>query len=156
MTAIRADAESIIRKAILSFVATVNEDGTPNLSPKASLIVRNGTLYFADIASPRTIRNMKRNPAVEINVVDIFQRRDYRFKGRALILSADNPEYMAIAEWVKAPNGHEYPVNHVVKIEAISITPLLSPAHVYADPPRTQEEIAAIYYEKYGLGQIEK
>nr|WP_254700354.1 pyridoxamine 5'-phosphate oxidase family protein [Trinickia violacea] len=25
----------VIRRAILSFVATVNEDGSPNLSPKA-------------------------------------------------------------------------------------------------------------------------
>ena len=75
MIEINADAEAIIKQAILSFVATVNEDGTPNLSPKASLTVRNGVLYFADIASPGTIRNLRRNPAVEINVIDIFQRR---------------------------------------------------------------------------------
>jgi hypothetical protein len=47
-------------------------------------------------------------------------------------------------------------VNHVARIEACSITPLLSPAHVYADPPRTQEEIAASYYDKYGLTQDKK
>ncbi|SDJ45269.1 hypothetical protein SAMN05216338_10502 [Bradyrhizobium sp. Rc2d] len=50
MIEITADMEAIIKQAILSFVATVNEDGTPNLSPKASLTVRNGVLYFADIA----------------------------------------------------------------------------------------------------------
>jgi hypothetical protein len=30
------------------------------------LTVANGVLYFADIASPRTILNLRRNPAVEI------------------------------------------------------------------------------------------
>src|ERR1700755_1937426 len=84
---IPADAEAIIKRAILSFVATVNEDGTPNLSPKASLTVVNGMLFFADIASPQTILNLTHNPSIEINVVDIFQRRGYRFKGSASILS---------------------------------------------------------------------
>jgi hypothetical protein len=31
--------------------------------PAATLTVRNGVLYFADIASPRTILNLKRTPA---------------------------------------------------------------------------------------------
>jgi hypothetical protein len=122
MIEITSDMEAIIKNAILSFVATVNEDGTPNLSPKASLTVANGVLYFADIASPRTILNLKRNPAVEINVVDIFQRRGYRFKGRALILPPDDEESLMIANWVRATNGLEYPVDHVVKSK-----PLRSP-----------------------------
>jgi hypothetical protein len=151
MTEITADIEAIIKQAILSFVATVNEDGTPNLSPKASLTVMNGALYFADIASPRTILNLQRNPAVEINVVDIFQRRGYRFKGRARILPPGSAEFSMVANWVRATNGPEYPVDHVVRIETTSITPLLSPAHVFADPPRSQDEIRDTYYQKYGV-----
>lgn len=154
MIEINADMEAIIRQAILSFVATVNEDGTPNLSPKASLTLRNGVLYFADIASPATIRNLKRNPAIEINVVDIFQRRGYRFTGRASILPPGDDEYSMIADWVRATNGLEYPVDHVVRIETTSVAPLLSPAHVFADPARSQEEIRATYYQKYGVKPI--
>ncbi|HEY1212545.1 MAG TPA: pyridoxamine 5'-phosphate oxidase family protein [Bryobacteraceae bacterium] len=154
MIEISADVEAIIKQAILSFVATVNEDGTPNLSPKASLTVRNGVLYFADIASPMTIRNLKRNPAVEINVVDIFQRRGYRLRGHASILPPGHAEYSMIVDWVRAANGPEYPVDHVARIESSSITPLLSPAHVFADPPRTQDEIRNTYYQKYGLKPI--
>lgn len=154
MIEITGDMEAIVKQALLSFVATVNEDGTPNLSPKASLTVTNGVLYFADIASPQTILNLARNPAVEINVVDIFQRRGYRFKGLALILPPTDEESLVIANWVRAANGPEYPVDHVVKIESTSITPLLSPAHVLAHPPRSQEEIKSTYLQKYGLKPI--
>ncbi|MGY6152932.1 pyridoxamine 5'-phosphate oxidase family protein [Paraburkholderia graminis] len=154
MIEINADAEAIIKRAILSFVATVNDDGTPNLSPKASLTVRNGVLYFADIASPATIRNLKRKPAVEINVIDIFERRGYRFKGHASILPPDDDEYSMIADWVRATNGPEYPVDHVVRIETLSISPLLSPAHVFAEPARSQDEIRNAYYQKYGVKRI--
>ncbi len=152
MNKITDDMDAIIKQAMLSFVATVNEDGTPSLSPKASLTVRDGTLYFADIASPRTIRNLKRNPAVEINVVDVFQRRGYRFTGRAVILAQGVDEFTIIADWVRTVNGSEYPVDHVVRIETTAISPLLSPAHVFADPPRSQEEIRASYIQKYALG----
>ena len=155
MIEITPDIEAIIKQALLSFVATVNEDGTPNLSPKASLTVRTGVLYFADIASPRTIVNLKRNPAIEINVVDVFQRRGYRFTGRALILERSDSEYLMIADWVRATNGPEYPVDHVVKIETTSISPLLSPAHVFADPPRSQDEIRNTYYQKYDVKPID-
>ncbi len=151
MIELSADVEAIIKQAMLSFVATVNEDGTPSLSPKASLTVRNGVLYFADIASPRTIQNLMRNPAVEINVVDIFQRRGYRFKGHALVLAQRGDEFLMIADWVRATNGPEYPVDHVVRIEPISITPLLSPAHLFAKPARSPEEIRNTYYHKYGV-----
>jgi hypothetical protein len=49
------------------------ENGTSNLSPKESLTVTSGALHFAAIASPRTILNLKHNPAVEISVVDICE-----------------------------------------------------------------------------------
>jgi len=152
MIQITADMEAVIQRAILSFVATINEDATPNLSPKASLTVRDGTLYFADIASPRTIRNLQRDPAVEINVVDIFERRGYRFTGRAVVLSPADEKFSMIADWVKAVNGPEYPVDHVVRIAISAISPLLSPAHVFANPPRSQDDIRSTYLQKYMVG----
>lgn len=60
------------------------------------------------------------------------RRRGYRFKGRALILPRDDGECLMIANLVRATNGREYPVDHVVKLKTTSITPLLSPAHVFA------------------------
>ncbi|WP_246570728.1 pyridoxamine 5'-phosphate oxidase family protein [Bradyrhizobium liaoningense] len=118
------------------------------------MTVRNSVLYFADIAFPRTIFNLKRNPSAEINVVDIFQRRGYRFTGRALILPAEDDESLMIVNWVRATNGPEYPVDHVVKIETSAITPLLSPAYIFAKPPPSLEEIRSTYYQKYGVDPI--
>src|SRR5678809_1785104 len=72
----------------LGFVATICPDGTPNLSPKGTTIAWDDEhLAFADIHSPGTIDNLRLNAAVEINVVDIFIRKGYRFKGSATIYS---------------------------------------------------------------------
>jgi hypothetical protein len=151
MVNITDDMRDIIRRAILSFVATVNPDGTPNVSPKASLTVRGNALYFADIASPNTLRNLKWNAAIEINVVDVFSRRGYRFSGLATVLDKEHPEYATIAEWVWAINGREYPVNHVVRLEPAHAMPLLSPAYVFANNVQSEEEIRDSYYLKYGV-----
>ena len=80
MAIITDDMRQIIAATRLAFIATVNADGTPNLSPKSSLDVLDGNhLGFANIASPNTVQNLRTNPAIEINAIDIFARRGYRF-----------------------------------------------------------------------------
>jgi predicted pyridoxine 5'-phosphate oxidase superfamily flavin-nucleotide-binding protein len=66
-----ADMKRVVVEQRLAFVATVCPDGTPNLSPKGTISVWDDDhLVFADIRSPGTITNLRKNPAVEINVVD--------------------------------------------------------------------------------------
>jgi predicted pyridoxine 5'-phosphate oxidase superfamily flavin-nucleotide-binding protein len=78
----------VVREQRLGFVATVCPDGTPNLSPKGTTAAwGDDHLVFADIRSPGTVANLRRNPAVEVNVVDAILRKGYRFKGTAEILS---------------------------------------------------------------------
>lgn len=87
MGTLTEDMKRIVTQQRLGFVATVCPDGTPNLSPKGTTIVWDDDhLAFANIKSPGTIANLHRNPSIEINVVDPFARRGYRFKGTASIL----------------------------------------------------------------------
>src|SRR5260370_18991213 len=73
----------------LGFVAAVCPDGTPNLSPKGTVCVLDDDhLIFADIRSPGTVANLRTNPNIEVNVVDHFVRKCYRFKGKAQVLDA--------------------------------------------------------------------
>jgi len=70
----------------LGFIATVCPDGTPNLSPKGTTTVwDDDRLVFAHIRSARTIANLRKNPSIEINVVDQLVRKGYRFKGKASV-----------------------------------------------------------------------
>jgi uncharacterized protein len=75
-------------EAELGFVATVSPDGSPNLSPKGTIASWDEDhLVFADIRSPGTVANLRRNPAVEVNVVDVLSRKGYRFKGTAEVFT---------------------------------------------------------------------
>jgi predicted pyridoxine 5'-phosphate oxidase superfamily flavin-nucleotide-binding protein len=151
MPILSTDMRDTIRRAKLSFVATVNEDGTPNVSPKASLTARGDALFFADIASPQTIENLRRNPAISINVVDIFARRGYRFNGTGRLLPTTDPDWKEVAEWVWRMNGPDYPVNHVVRIEVREALPVLSPAYRFAEPV-SEDALRQVYLAIYGVG----
>ena len=79
--------KKVVVEQRLGYIATVCPDGTPNLSPKATMRVWDDDhLVFADIASPGTVANLKQNPAIEINIVDPMIRKGYRFKGTAEIV----------------------------------------------------------------------
>ena len=61
---------------------------------------------FADIASPGTIRNLCSNPFIEINLVDPFLRRGFRFKGRAEVYES-GPEFDFVAEALWSREGRQ-------------------------------------------------
>jgi predicted pyridoxine 5'-phosphate oxidase superfamily flavin-nucleotide-binding protein len=89
MGVLTADMKRVVEQQRLGFVATVCSDGTPNLSPKGTTAVWDDDhLVFANIRSPGTLANLRQNANVEVNVVDPFVRKGYRFKGVASILES--------------------------------------------------------------------
>jgi len=117
-----------VNRIKLGFVATVCADGTPNLSPKGTTIAWDEDhLAFADIHSPGTIKNLMSNPSIEINVVDIFIRKGYRFKGRAEVLSRGRTFDEIIAHFKLTES--KYPIHHIVLVKVDRILPIFSPAY---------------------------
>ncbi len=154
MPQITDDMQYIIGRAGLSFVATVCPDGTPNLSPKATLAVLDEDhLVFADIRSPQTIANLRQNPSVEVNVVDIFLRRGYRFKGRAELVES-GPIYDRVTAALWSREGPKYPVGCAVKIVIDHAAPLLSPAYIFGDPVPTEDEVKEVFLDRYGVREV--
>ena len=128
----------------LGFVATVSPDGTPNLSPKGTIsVLDENTLVFANIRSPKTIENLEKNPSIEINIVDLFSRRGYRFKGIAKIIS-DGEEYNKIILSYRQ-NGIQTTIKSIVIVNVKQILEVTSPLY---DVGYTEEELR-IKWKKY-------
>jgi predicted pyridoxine 5'-phosphate oxidase superfamily flavin-nucleotide-binding protein len=122
------EMQRVVTEQRLGYVATVSPDGTPNLSPKGTLAVWDAdTLIFADIRSPRTIANLSTNPAVEVNVVDPFLRKGYRFKGTATVVTDGSALQEGLAFYER--RGVTNPIRAVVLIHVERALPLISPAY---------------------------
>jgi len=103
MGILSADMQRVVRQQKLGFVATVGPDGMPNLSPKGTTDVWDDDhLWFADICSPHTTANIGRGSWVEVNVVDPFVRKGYRFKGPAAVSDTAPPSSWRVARMLSS------------------------------------------------------
>jgi len=127
------DMQRVVTEQQLAFHATVCEDGTPNLSPKGvTRVLDDDHLFFADIRSPRTVANVRRGSQVEVNVVDQFVRKGYRFKGPATVHERGDTRYEeAVARLRTEGMGAELldRIRTIVVIEVKRAIPLVSPAY---------------------------
>jgi predicted pyridoxine 5'-phosphate oxidase superfamily flavin-nucleotide-binding protein len=129
MGILTADMKRVVEEQRLGFVATVCPDGTPNLSPKGTTAVWDDDhLVFANIRSPGTLANLRHNPSVEINVVDPFVRRGYRFKGVASVLESGAQYDDAIA-FYKSRGSTVNVIREIVLVRVHTAQPLDSPAY---------------------------
>jgi uncharacterized protein len=119
----------VVEQQRLGFVATVCADGTPNLSPKGTTAVWDDDhLVFANIRSAGTLANLRRNASVEVNVVDPFARKGYRFKGVASILLSGALYDRAIA-FYETRGSRVSMIREVVLVRVQSAQPVDPPAY---------------------------
>ena len=136
------DMKRVVLEQRLGYAATVCADSTPNLSPKGTTTVFDDEhLMFAHIHSPQTVRNLQRNPAIEINVVDPIVRKGYRFKGLGTV-HLDGEMYERGLR-VLVERGSRTPrerINAIVIVTIETAAPLISPVY---DAGLSEQEVAA-------------
>mgnify|MGYP001415172172 CR=1 FL=1 len=148
MGIINKDMRDVVSRSMLSFVATVCPDGSPNLSPKSSLrVFDDNTIVFMDIASPQTVANLRFDPRIEINSIDFIRRRGYRFKGKAHIEQPGSTIFEWLNDWLIKINGPGYPANRAIVVNVERALPVLSPAYSWGNI--TEEELTLAWAERY-------
>ena len=144
------EMKEMVERLRLCYVATVTPDGKPNLFPKGSLKVWDDeTVVFADIASPGTMRNLRSNPFIEINLVDPFLRRGFRFKGRAEVCESRTGIRFCSGSAVE-PRGSAISGQCLVKVRVEQALPVLSPVYMFNDKV-SEEDVRAIWLKRYNV-----
>jgi predicted pyridoxine 5'-phosphate oxidase superfamily flavin-nucleotide-binding protein len=141
------EMKSIIGTYPLGFVASVNEDGTPNLSPKGTFVVLNDTqLVFGHIRSPGTMANIARRPAIEVNFLDVLARKAVRVRGRARMFSRSAPEFAQLFAALEGWKGYTELMKAVVRVDIETASLVLSPAY---DIGHTEAQLREQYKAKF-------
>jgi predicted pyridoxine 5'-phosphate oxidase superfamily flavin-nucleotide-binding protein len=135
------DMKRVVSEQRLGFVATVCPDGTPNLSPKGTTAVWDDDhIVFADIRSPATVSNLKRNPSTEVNVVDPMVRKGYRFKGVASVVT-EGALFERILDFYRTDRNLDEGRTRIRSFVLVKINeamPLISPAY---DQGPTEDQV---------------
>jgi predicted pyridoxine 5'-phosphate oxidase superfamily flavin-nucleotide-binding protein len=143
------DMKRVVDEQQLGFHATVCPDGSPNLSPKGSTrIWDDDHLFFADICSPQTVANIRAGSLIEVNVVDPFVRKGYRFKGPASIHERGSTIFSQATARLRA-SGSDLAdrARAIVVIEVQSASPLISP--VYDDGTTTEAQVVEAHRARF-------
>ena len=113
MARIPEEAKKIIAEIRPSLVATVRKSGKPNVSAKGSLrVLDDEHVLFADVASPRTVANIKENSQVTIICLDAAARKGCRIWGRGEVLNSGELFDKIVAEFA----SKNMKVRNVVKV----------------------------------------
>jgi general stress protein 26 len=133
------DMQSIITTHSCGFVATIDGDGLPAVSPKATfLVVDDRTIACGNIRSPGTAKNLRANTACEVCFLDPLSRKAVRLKatGTVIARATASPELVARFEQAWAdylPHMTGFFVFDIAQAELV-----LSPAYDYG---HSQEEL---------------
>ncbi len=113
MARLTDEAKNAIAEISPSLVATASGTGKPNVSAKGSLrVLDDEHVVFADIASPRTVANIRENPQVSVICLNAAARTGCRIWGQGNVLNSGELFDQLTAEYAEK----NMVVKHVVKV----------------------------------------
>lgn len=140
------DMRELIRNHSAGMVATVNEDGTPSVSPKATfVIIDDQTLAFGNLRSPGTLANLRRHPAVEVCFIDVLTRKALRVTGTGSIISKSKASAAMLAAFDGVWGDYLPLMTAFVSISISDAELILSPAY---DVGHTEAALKAANLDK--------
>lgn len=140
-----------IDRSVLCWLATVSNDGIPNVSPK-EIFNYYGTdkIIVANIASPQTLRNIKQNENVCVSFIDILVQKGFQVKGIAKIIKKADPEFSKREKILTEMTGGKFPFITLTEITITEVKPIVAPKYVLY-PETTENEQIESAKKRYGI-----
>lgn len=133
------NVKSYIDKSVLCWLATVDQDNYPNVSPKEMFTYQDdATMLVANIASPISVSNIRVNPKVCISFIDIFVQKGYKLKGLATIIDKENPSFGIKAKRLTDLFSDKFVIQSIFEIKIIEVAKIVAPSYRFY--PETTEE----------------
>ena len=140
-----------IAESVLCWLATVDAEGRPNVSPK-EVFVADGEndLLIANIASPNSVRNIEVNQAVCVSFIHVFKQKGFKLKGVASVLQPGDPAYTEKHWPLYKIAGGRFPIHSIIQVRVNSAHRILAPSYrLYPETTETGQIADAM--KTYGV-----
>jgi uncharacterized protein len=130
-------------QSVLCWLATVDQGGQPNVSPKEIFAVfDHDNLVIANIASPTSVRNLGSNPLVCVSFIDVFVQKGFKVFGTARNVRRQDKDYSLWAAPLETKAGPRFPIHSVIVVRANAVEPILAPSYrLYAAETTEQAQV---------------
>lgn len=140
------------RRSVLCWLATVDANGQPNVSPKEVWAIADDQhAVIAHIASPVSVRNIAQKPQVCLSFVDVFVQKGFKLMGTAHEVRADDPAFTRWATPLLATVGQRFVIQSVLVIRVTSVVPILAPSYRFYPNETTEASQMASAMLTYGV-----
>lgn len=148
----REDIRTAAQRSVLCWLATVDSQGQPNVSPKEIFAVFDEQhLVVANLASPSTVRNLRHSCKVCISFIDVFVQKGFKVLGSARNIEQADPEFSRWAAPLIAMAGSRFPVRSVIVIRATACDPIVAPSYRLYPHETTEPGQVASALRTYGV-----
>jgi predicted pyridoxine 5'-phosphate oxidase superfamily flavin-nucleotide-binding protein len=127
------------RRSVLCWLATVDAEGQPNVSPKEVWAVADEQhVVVAHIASPISARNIAQHPQVCLSFVDVFVQKGFKLVGTAREVRAADAEFATWAKPLLAMVGQRFTIQSVLVIQVKSVAAIVAPSYRFYPDDTTE------------------
>ena len=137
---------------VLGWLATVNANGEPNVSPK-EIWEFDGVdrLLIANIASPTSASNILSNPSVCFSFVDVFSQKGLKLKGVASVVLPGTQVFRLMATPLVAMCSARFEIPSLFIVQVTGAMPILAPSYLFYPGQTTEMDQRASAMRAYGV-----
>ena len=157
MTLLNESVREAARRSVLCWLATVDAEGQPNVSPKEVWAIADEQhVVVAHIASPMSARNIAQHPQVCLSFVDVFVQKGFKLLGTAREVLADNVEFAIWAKPLLAIVGQRFTIQSVLVVHVKSVSAIVAPSYRFYPDDTTEASQVASAMRTYNVQAVEK
>ncbi|MEM7785838.1 MAG: pyridoxamine 5'-phosphate oxidase family protein, partial [Planctomycetota bacterium] len=134
------DVRDYLRRSVLCWLATADSDGAPNVSPKEVFLpYGRDQIIIANIASPKSVSNIRKNAQVCVSFVCILSQKGYQLKGLARLSKHGDEEFDSMKSKLETITRGDYPFSEVIVVDVNQVKPITAPGyHIFPDKTEAQ------------------
>lgn len=145
------------RRSVLCWLATVDAEGQPNVSPKEVWTIADDQhVVVAHIASPISTRNIAQHPQVCLSFVDVFVQKGFKLVGTAREVRAGDAEFATWVEPLLAMVGQRFTIQSVLVVHVRSVSAIVAPSYRFYPDDTTEALQVASAMRTYNVQAVEK
>ncbi|MEF8720162.1 MAG: pyridoxamine 5'-phosphate oxidase family protein [Candidatus Accumulibacter necessarius] len=142
-------------RSVLCWLATADESGQPNVSPKEVFAVADDKhIVVANIASPGSAKNIHINAKVCLSFIDVFAQKGFKVFGVASDVTPEAAEYFRWVEPLRMMAGDRFPIHSVFVVRATAVEPIIAPSYRLYPSETTEASQVQAALRTYGVREV--
>ncbi len=141
--------------AVLCWLATADLNGQPNVSPKELWEIKDDKIIIAQVASPKSRKNISVNLNVCVSTVNIFTQKGTKYIGKAQLVQEGDQDYKRFAASLLLLAGEDFPFREVIVVDIEKEEAILAPRYRFY-PETTEENQIADSWKSYQVDAYKK